>query len=100
MLMNIDHRMLCQVIVDTADYEQIEGLPLVTEATTNPSIVWGAAQQQKYFHLLEEACNVRKGKKNSALPMLVLRSTRVDQSALFLIYHTQRCTARPWEKTA
>lgn len=50
-----------QVIVDTADYEQIEGLPLVTEATTNPSIVWGAAQQQKYFHLLEEACNVRKG---------------------------------------
>lgn len=49
------------MIVDTADYEQIEGLPLVDEATTNPSIVWAAAQQEKYFHLLEEACNVRKG---------------------------------------
>lgn len=48
-----------QVIVDTADYQQLEALPLVTEATTNPSIVWAAAQQDKYFHLLEEACNVR-----------------------------------------
>lgn len=47
------------MIVDTADYLQLEALPLVTEATTNPSIVWQAAQQEKYFHLLEEACNVR-----------------------------------------
>lgn len=46
------------MIVDTADYLQLEALPLVTEATTNPSIVWQAAQQEKYFHLLQEACEV------------------------------------------
>ncbi len=49
------------MIVDTADYEQLPSLPFVAEATTNPSIVWAAAQQEKYFHLLEEACNVCMG---------------------------------------
>ena len=48
-----------QVIVDTADYEQVPALSDVQEATTNPSIVWQAAQQEKYFHLLEETFNVR-----------------------------------------
>lgn len=60
------HNATLQVIVDTADYLQLEALPLVTEATTNPSIVWQAAQQEKYFHLLQEACEVRNGCKTAA----------------------------------
>lgn len=49
-----------QVILDTADYLQLAHLPGTVEVTTNPSIVWQAAQKEEYFHLLEEACNVRE----------------------------------------
>ncbi|EWM21391.1 transaldolase [Nannochloropsis gaditana] len=47
-----------QVILDTADYLQLAHLPGTLEVTTNPSIVWQAAQKEEYFHLLEEACNM------------------------------------------
>lgn len=58
------------VIADTADYKQLEYLPDVREVTTNPSIVWQAAQKEEYFHLLEEACNVRV--RHVHLPYLCL----------------------------
>jgi hypothetical protein len=49
-----------QVIADTADYEALQALPssCLREVTTNPSILWDAAQKPQYFGLLEEASKV------------------------------------------
>lgn len=76
------------MIVDTADYEQIPALPLVGEATTNPSIVWGAAQQDKYFHLLEEACDVRKA--SALTSILILSSSSASPTHPAVPFHKHK----------
>jgi transaldolase len=51
------------VVADTGDFESIrEYKP--RDATTNPSLIYAATQQEKYFHLLDE---VLTGRKSSGL---------------------------------
>jgi transaldolase len=47
------------VVADTGDFESIrEYKP--RDATTNPSLIYAATQQEKYFHLLDEVLTARK----------------------------------------
>ena len=52
-----------KVVADTADFEQFKEFK-PEDATTNPSLVYAAAQKQQYGRLLEE---VLKDRKNSGL---------------------------------
>ncbi len=43
-----------QVVADTGDFESIEAYR-PTDATTNPSLIFAASQEEKYQHLMEKA---------------------------------------------
>ncbi len=51
------------VVADTGDFESIKEFK-PRDATTNPSLIFAATQQEKYFHLLDE---VLANRKNSGL---------------------------------
>src|ERR1700716_3829899 len=51
------------VVADTGDFESIKEFK-PRDATTNPSLIYAATQQEKYFHLLDE---VLADRKNSGL---------------------------------
>src|ERR1051325_4277809 len=48
-----------KVVADTADFESMKEFK-PQDATTNPSLVYAAAQKQEYSHLLEEVLAQRK----------------------------------------
>ncbi len=52
-----------KVVADTGDFESIRGFK-PEDATTNPSLIYAATQNEKYFHLLDE---VLVDRKNSGL---------------------------------
>jgi len=48
-----------KVVADTGDFESIKQFkPL--DSTTNPSLIYAAAQDKKYSHLVEQALLVAK----------------------------------------
>jgi transaldolase len=47
------------VVADTGDFESIKEFK-PRDATTNPSLIYAATQQEKYFHLLDEVLAERK----------------------------------------
>src|SRR5256714_5633603 len=47
------------VVADTGDFESIKEFK-PRDATTNPSLIYAATQQEKYFHLLDEVLADRK----------------------------------------
>lgn len=54
-------RQITEVVADTGDFESIERFrPL--DATTNPSLIYAAAQSEKYQSLIRDAINYGKGK--------------------------------------
>jgi len=60
------------VVADTGDFESIKKYK-PTDATTNPSLLFKAAQMQQYNHLVEDA--VCYGRENSKSPDEQLRKT-------------------------
>jgi transaldolase len=52
-----------KVVADTGDFESIKDFQ-PQDATTNPSLIYSATQNEKYFHLLDE---VLADRKNSGL---------------------------------
>jgi transaldolase len=56
-------RRFTKVVADTGDFETIRDFK-PQDATTNPSLIFAAAQKQEYGHLLEE---VLRNRKNSGL---------------------------------
>ncbi|NQZ58237.1 MAG: transaldolase [Lentisphaeraceae bacterium] len=52
------------VVADTGDFESIKNYT-PTDATTNPSLIYAAAQMPQYKHLLEEAVEYGKSKGSS-----------------------------------
>ncbi len=48
-----------KVVADTGDFESIKDFK-PQDATTNPSLIYAATQNEKYFHLLEEVLTDRK----------------------------------------
>jgi len=45
-----------EVVADTGDFESIRKFKPI-DATTNPSLIYTAAQHEKYYHLIEDAVN-------------------------------------------
>ncbi len=56
-------RKFTKVVADTGDFESIKDFK-PQDATTNPSLIYAATQNEKYFHLLDE---VLESRKNSGL---------------------------------
>ena len=54
---------MTKVVADTGDFESIKDFK-PQDATTNPSLIYSATQNEKYFHLLDE---VLADRKNSGL---------------------------------
>src|SRR6202022_459324 len=52
-------RKFTPVVADTGDFESIKEFK-PRDATTNPSLIYAATQQEKYFHLLDEVLAERK----------------------------------------
>ncbi|MCF8379729.1 MAG: hypothetical protein K9H49_09145 [Bacteroidales bacterium] len=52
-----------EVVTDTGDFESIQQFKPI-DATTNPSLIFAAAQQNQYQHLVQDAILSGKGIKN------------------------------------
>ena len=62
-------RKITTVVADTGDFESIRAYA-PTDATTNPSLIFQAAQQPQYKHLIDAAIRAGKGDKNEVLDRL------------------------------
>ncbi len=67
-----------QVVADTGDFESIEAYR-PTDATTNPSLIFAASQEEKYQHLMEEAIDFAR--QSSSDPSVQL-ARAVDKVAV------------------
>ena len=54
---------LTVVVADTGDFESLRQYA-PTDSTTNPSLIYAAAQQPQYKHLLEDALHYGKKQPN------------------------------------
>ncbi len=59
-------KQMTTVVADTGDFESIRAYS-PTDATTNPSLIFQAAQQPQYKHLVDEAIRSGNGNKNEIL---------------------------------
>ncbi len=53
-----------QVVADTGDFASIEAYKPV-DATTNPSLIYAASQEEKYKYLIDDAISYAKGVSNN-----------------------------------
>ncbi len=65
-------KQVTEVVADTGDFQSIKEYKPV-DATTNPSLIYAAAQKEQYKHLVEEAINFGRSIGNS-------REQKVDEA--------------------
>jgi len=65
------------VVADTGDFESMRQYQPV-DATTNPSLIYSAARDKKYTHLIEEAIAWSKSKTNSTHEQVALCLDRLS----------------------
>jgi transaldolase len=53
-----------RVVADTGDFESIQQYKPV-DATTNPSLIYASAKDEKYSHLVEEALDYARTRMHS-----------------------------------